>query len=222
MNKVLTPKDAVRLVLERKTKDFRLQFYETTFQELSFKGSIFSLGLGIITGISFRYSHIVWIGWLALICISIASIGAIAYQIAQIIPEATKLRNPERESSSSLVNSFNDDMDLIHQLSVNFELHHLSYAKGMYTNMARHMRERIGLLVGALDKIGVIPVAATTYFSYAKAIKDGLAFGPYEWIGIVFICLYLMAIRMTATAQWMEHVAEIYAHAQTIRSTRAT
>lgn len=220
MNKIITPSDAIAIVLERKTKDFRLKFYETTFQKVSFIGSIASLALGLITGIAFHYLHFEWLGWMALICISIASISAIAYQVAQLIPEVVKLKNPEREISSPLVEAFNDDMDLIHQLSMSFESHHLSYAKVMYANMARQIRERIGLLVGALDKIGIIPVAVTTYLSYAKAIKDGLTFGPYEWFEISFVCLYLLAIRMTATAQWMEHVAELYAHAHTVRSNR--
>lgn len=220
MNKIITPSDAVTLVLERKTKDFRLKLYETSLQKISFIGAIASLIFGLITGVSFRYFRFEWLGWAALICISIASVGAMAYQVAQLIPEVIKLKNPEREVSSPLVEAFNDDMDLIHELSISFEPHHLSYAKAMYTNMARQIRERIGLLVGALDKIGAIPVVVTTYLSYAKAIKDGLTFGPYEWIGISFVFLYLMAIRMTATAQWMEHVAELYAHAHAVRSNR--
>jgi len=221
MNKIITPSDAITLVLERKTKDFRLQFYETTFQKVSFFGSIGSLGLGVLAGCYFRYfQKIEQVGWIALFGISIASIGAIAYQIALAVPEVSKLKNPEREVSSPLVEAFNDDMDLIYQLSISFEPHHLSYAKAMYASMAKQARERIGLLVGALDKVGLIPVAATTYLSIAKAIKDGLDFGPYQWVVVAFVCLYFLAIRMTATAQWMEHVAELYAHAHTVRSSR--
>lgn len=84
--------------------------------------------------------------------------------------------------------------------------------------MAKHLRERIGLLVGALDKVGIVPVAVTAYLSYAKAVKDGISFGTYEWVGIAFVSLYIFAIRMSATAQWMEHVAELYDHAHTART----
>ena len=220
MANIITPRDAITLVLECKTKDFRLQFYETVFQKISFIGSIGALALGMLTGIFFRYLHTEWLGWTALVSVSAAAVGAMTYQIAQLIPELMKLRNPEREISNPLVSTFNSDMDLIHQLATSFEHHHLSYAKVMYTNMARQMRERIGLLVGALDKIGIIPVAVTTYLSYAKAVKDGLNFGPYEWIGIAFICLYLLAIRMASAAQWMEHIAELYAHALSVKPSR--
>jgi hypothetical protein len=220
MRKIITPSDAVEIVLDRKTADFRLKLYETRFQRISFVGSALSLALSLLAGMCFHFFQIEWLGWTALICVSLASVAAMGYQVAQIIPDMTKMKNPEREISSPLVKAFNDDMDLIHQLATSFEAHHLSYARAMYSSMASQIRERIGLLVGALSKIGIIPIIVTTYLSYAKTIKDGLTFGPYEWIGISFVCLYILAIRLTATAQWMEHVAEIYSHAYTVRSDR--
>jgi hypothetical protein len=217
---IFTPSNSIKIVLDRKTTDFRLTLYETRVQKICFIGSASSLTLGFVGGIVFRIWNIDWLGWISLLAISAASVLAMAYQAAQIIPEVRKLKNPERDISDSLVSVFNDDMDLIHHLSSSFEPHHLSYAKAMYNNMARQLRERIGLLVGALDKIGVIPIVITAYISYSKAIKDGISFGPFEWIGISFVLLYLFAIRMTSTAQWMERVAEIYAHAYMIRVNR--
>jgi len=217
MTQIITPKDAIAVVLATKTKDFRLQLYETSTQKLSFLGSIASIVLGTIAGLCFRFTRIEWLGWVALVSIASSSFLALIYQIAQLIPEVRKLKNPERETSSPLVEAFNSDMDLIHYLASSFEAHHLSYARAMYSSMAKHIRERIGLLVGALDKVGIIPIAVTAYLSYAKAMKDGINFGPYEWVGISFVCLYILAIRMSATAQWMEHVAELYGHAYTAR-----
>jgi hypothetical protein len=220
MIQIITPKDAITVVLACKTKNFRFKFYETPIQRITFFGSIVFIVIGIITGLCFRYMRLEWLGWLALVCVASSSVLAVAYQVAQMVPEIVKLKNPERETSNSLVEVFNTDMDLIHQLSTSFEPQHLSYARAMYSNMAKHIRERIGLLVGALDKIGIVPVAVTAYLSYAKAMKDGISFGPYEWIGISFVCLYLLAIRMTSTAQWMEHIAELYAHAYTVRTSK--
>lgn len=191
MAQIITPKDAITIVLASKTKDFRLRLYETPTQKFTFVGSLASIVVGIVTGLSFRYTRQEWLGWIALISIAFSSFLALAYQVAQLIPELTKLKNPERETSSPLVEMFNSDMDLIHYLSSSFEAHHLSYARAMYSSMAKHIRERIGLLVGALDKVGIVPVAVTAYLSYAKAMKDGISFGPYEWVGISFVCLYI-------------------------------
>jgi len=46
MTQIITPKDAIAVVLATKTKDFRLQLYETSTQKLSFLGSIVSIVLG--------------------------------------------------------------------------------------------------------------------------------------------------------------------------------
>lgn len=221
MTQIITPKDAIAVVLTSKTKDFRLQLYETPLQRVTFIGSIVFIATGIVGGLCFRYTRIEWLGWLALISIVSSSVLAVAYHVAQLIPEIGKLKNPEREASNPLVEEFNTDMDLIYQLSTAFEPQHLSYARVMYSNMAKHIRERIGLLVGALDKVGIVPVTVTTYLSYAKAINNGISFGPYQWVGISFVCLYLLAIRMTTTAQWMEHIAELYDHAHTARASKA-
>jgi hypothetical protein len=217
---IITPNNVIKIVLDRKTTDFRLKFYKTSFQKFCFIGSVVSLIFWFVAGICFRITGVGWLGIVSLIAYFATTILVVIYQMAQIIPEARRLKNPERDISASLVNTFNDDMDLIYHLSTSFESHHLSYAKEMYGKMARQLRERIGLLVGALDKIGIVPIAVTAYLTYSRAIKEGLSFGPYEWVGISFVLLYLLAIRMTSTAQWMEHVAEIYAHAYSFRISR--
>ena len=220
MQNIITPRDAITLVLSKKSKDFRFQFYETALQKACFIASAGLLGVGLIAGISFRYvAQYDAFGWIALVSISLSSISAIAYNFSHLIPDVVKLKNPEKEVSSTLVKDFNDDMDLINLLATSFELHHLSYAKATYTNMARQIRERIGLLVGSLDKIGLVPIFLTTYLSYAKAVKEGIAFGPVEWVSIALVLLYLIAIRLVSTAQWMESVSEIYAHALIIKPT---
>lgn len=222
MNAIITPSAVVEIVLQRKTNDFRLRFYETFTQKLTFLGTVALMTAAVCAGIVFMLSRIEWIGRMMLICSAASSLGAMLYQIAQLIPEFRKMRNPEREFSSPLVKTFNDDLDLIHELASSFELHHLSYAKAMYGHMAKQIRERIGLLVGALDKVGLIPVAVTAYLSYTKAVKEGISFGPYEMTAIAFAFLYLLAIRLTATAQWMEHVSEIYSHAYARRLAKTT
>ncbi|MBU3624752.1 hypothetical protein ICN48_00665 [Polynucleobacter sp. JS-Safj-400b-B2] len=219
MQQIITPRNAITLVLTAKSKDFRLKLYETTFQMVCFIGAIGLLSLGSIVGVIFRnIPSCKPLGWVALILISLSSIAAMAYNISQLIPDVAKLKNPEKEASSPLLKDFNDDMDLINGLAKSFETHHLSYAKVMYANMARQMRERIGLLVGSLDKVGLIPIFLTAYLSYAKAIKEGIAFGPVEWISIALVLLYLFAIRMVSTAQWMESISEIYDHAIMIKT----
>lgn len=162
-----------------------------------------------------------YVGLVGLVALLASTLAAVAYQIVSAIPELVKLRNLEREVSDPLLVEFNDNMDLINELSQTCEAHHLSYARTSFLLMAKQLRERISLLVGAIEKVGVIPLAITSYLAIAKAQKEGLVvFGGIEWALVGLILLYLLALRLSSTAQWMELAAELYAHALAVKSKR--
>jgi len=218
---LITPKNAIETVLKRKTSDSRFVPYENRLQKWLFFLALGSLGLGAVAAaVTFiwKSQSLVLIG---VTCLAASTLLAMAYQVATAMPELAKLRNIEREISSPLLQEFDADIELINELAQLCDQHHLSYAKASYLRMSKHLRERISILVGAIDKVGVIPIAITGYLSYAKAQHDGLvSFGGIEWVLAAFVALYLLAIRMTSAAQWMESVAEIYDHAIAMRSKR--
>ncbi|MCI5221568.1 MAG: hypothetical protein D3924_02510 [Candidatus Electrothrix sp. AR4] len=208
---IITPKNAIEFVLEKKAKDKSFQFYKTKLEKSLFWACILFFVAGVIVGLSTYYFKNQIVALLAMLSLLVSVVLMIAFQIACTVPELIKLKNPEKDISFNLLNNFNDDIDLINELSNTFEVHHLRYAQNCYQYMAKQLRERISLLVGTLSKIGIIPLAVTGYISYSK-IQDGnfIFFDEIEWILVSFIFLYLLAIRMTFTAQWMEQVVEIY------------
>lgn len=218
---LITPKNAIEIVLARKTKDARFRLYETTAQKWFFWLSVGGLGAGFILAFITYFWKYQFVVVAALIALLLSSLLAVAYQVAAVLPELTKLRNIEREISNPLLIEFNNDLDLINELAQNYEPHHLSYAKTNYVLMAKQLRERISILVGAIDKVGAIPLAITGYLSFSKAQKEGfVALDGIEWILIAFLFLYLLALRMTLTAQWMEKVSEVYEQAIVLRLKR--
>ena len=218
---LITPSKTIELVLGSKTKNADFRLYDTELQKWLFRLSVGTLGTGAALALLLYVWKNEYIMLVALCALFASSILATAYQAASLIPELAKLRNVEREISNPLLTSFNSDVDLIHELSQISELHHLNYAKANFALMAKQLRERISILVGALEKVGVIPLAITGYLSYLKVQQDKLAtFGGIEWILAAFVFLYLLAIRMTATAQWMEKVSAIYEQAAAIKAQR--
>lgn len=215
---LITPKNAIAIVLAQKTKDASFNLYDNTLQKWLFWLASGSLLMGAGIGIASEILHNQILVLVALCCLLVSSILALAYQISTALPEIAKLRNIEKDISISLLQSFDQDMDLINELANTFELHHLSYAYVTYSLMAKQMRERIAILVGALDKVGIIPIAITGYFSLDKVLQEKLfQFGGIESILVALIFLYLLAIRMTATAQWMEQISEIYKQAISLK-----
>ncbi len=216
---LITPKNAIAIVLAQKTKDASFCPYETVLQKFLFWLAIGSLVIGAV----FAMATYIWsrklIVLIALIAVLVSMLFALAYQVALALPTFIKLRNIEKEISTPLLQSFDPDMDLINELAQTYEPHHLSYANTIYALMAKQLRERIAILVGALDKVGIIPIAITGYISFAKAQQEKLfQFGGIEWVLVSFIFLYLIAIRMTATAQWMEQISEIYKQAVSLKT----
>lgn len=218
---IITPKSAVEIVLSRKTKNAKFRPYETTTQKLLFWLAIGGLGTAILLALVTYVWKNEYVIAAALILVLISSFLGMGYQIASIIPEFIKLRNIEREISTPFLAKFNNDIDLINELSQTCEIHHLQYARASFSRMAKQLRERIGILVGALDKVGLIPLVITAYFAFLKAQKEGLVvFGGIDWIFTAFAFLYLLAVRMTRTAQWMEKISEIYEQAISLKSKR--
>jgi hypothetical protein len=211
---LITPKNAIEIVLERKAKNYGFSFYETPTQKWLFLLAAGSLTAGSAIALLAYFWKNQYVVLAALLGLLISMLLATAYQVATILPELTKLRNVERDISDPLLIEFNNDMDLVNELVQICEPHHLRYAKARYLLMAKQLRERIAILVGALEKVGIIPLAIAGYFSFINAQKEGLVpFGGVEWVLVSFLFLYLFALRMTAAAQWMEKVSEIYEQA---------
>lgn len=218
---IITPKNAVEMVLRKKTKDAKFQPYETTGQKWLLGLSTGSLCLGFFLALSTYLWKKEILVFMALLCVLASSLFAMGYQIASLIPELAKFRNIEKEVSKPFLAEFDNDLDLIHDLSQTCEIHHLSFARANFVLMAKQLRERIGILVGALEKVGLIPVATTGYFAFLKSQKDGLQpFSDIDWVFAAFAFLYIVAVRMTGTAQWMEKMAEIYDQAIALKSKR--
>ncbi len=208
---IITPKNAIKFVLDEKAKDKAFRLWDTETQKWLFWLSAISFILCILLGgLTYIFKNQYFM-LASVVILLISVIFLLAFQVACTAPELVKMRNPEKDISSNLLDTFNSDLDLINELSNTFEVNHLRYARNCYQTMSTQLRERIAVLVGAIEKVGIIPLAITGYISYSKAKNENLlSFGGVEWLLISFIFLYLFSVRMTFTAQWMERISTIY------------
>jgi hypothetical protein len=119
-----------------------------------------------------------------------------------------------------LANSFNAGLDLITRLAQTYELRHLEYAQDCLTLGAQHLRSRIAWLVGVIDKVGLIPLAITAYFSYQKIVADQqqaiLIWPPKDWVWILWVSvvtIYLMSTYLLSIAQQFDRFCVVLKHA---------
>ena len=218
---VATANDLITLVLNRTTKDFQFETGKNGWQKTIFVGALGLFALSAVLGVLSWWFERAGITIAAIVAFYLGAFFVFAYQASLLGSEMRKLKNPEREIISPLANTFIDSMDLIHELAASFQPHQLSYAHAVFERGAKQLRERIGIFVGALEKVGAFPLLITAYLSYLEWSKNGASFGSIELVGIAIAGFYLFAIRMILTAQWMESVAALYAHAlQRVESTR--
>lgn len=210
---VATANDLITLVLNRTTTDLQFQFGKTGWQRAAFLGAVGFVALSAVLGALSWWLESPNVTTAAIVSFYLGALAVLAYQAMLVGAEIRKLKNPEREIISPLAHSFIDSMDLIHELAVSFQPHQLSYARAVFEQGAKQLRERIGIFVGALEKVGAFPLLITAYLSYLEWTKNGASFGSIELIGIAVAGFYLFAIRMMLAAQWMENVAALYAHA---------
>jgi hypothetical protein len=205
---------AMELVLQRKTKPLSLKPYETKSQKFFFWSSLICLIIGFVLGLAMQFWRSMPAGYVALGSLFLSMLLGLGYQLALTWPLVSKLRHSEKSLSHPIISEFNDDLDLIAELSRDFQPHHLEYAKDSFALMAEQLRLRIGLLVGAIDKVGVIPLAVTAYISGLKAVKDGvIVFSAVEWVWAAFILLYLLAVHMVSVAQQIDRIVLVYKQA---------
>ncbi|RCW65163.1 hypothetical protein DES41_11387 [Pseudorhodoferax soli] len=200
------------MVIERTTRDARFEFNQTRAQKWVF----WMTTVCVVSGCLFAVLAVLEWGVLAHVATRLfyaASLLVVLYQITVLAHELVKMRNPEKEVSLPLADELDASLRLIRELAAVGVEQELVYARAMFERSACQLRERIALIVGALDKVGLIPLGVSAFLSFLKFSEGGSGFGAYEWIGMAFVGLYLFAVRMLGAAQWMEAVGEIFGHA---------
>lgn len=83
------------------------------------------------------------------------------------------------------------------------------------------LRSRIGLGIGALEKVGIIPLAASTLVALAKMYESS----PFAVVwcagALVLLLFYFGAMRILGAAQTIERLLLVLDHAEAYAAERA-
>ena len=115
------------------------------------------------------------------------------------------------------INYFPAERNFINELAHTYEGRDLEYAHDVLALAVEHIRSRIAIMVGALDKVGIIPLAITIYFSVHKWLAEPrvsqseLEYAPV--IGGAVAFLYLLGIYNLGSLQRSERLCLLLKHA---------
>jgi hypothetical protein len=115
------------------------------------------------------------------------------------------------------IGAFTGELALIARLEQTYESRVLAYALDRLTLMAAQFRARIALLIGALDKVGLIPVLIGAYIPLRALVREQPPTpSELDWIiGMVAGLggLYFMAFGLLLWAQRLDEACMVLKHA---------
>ena len=168
--------------------------YLNPFQKWTFWLMFVFFGLAIIVALSTKIEIYDWQKPTALILALLAQITGLLYQLSFVFEAFNIFKAPARHFLEPVTESSVRDFELAESFS-RFTESQLYYAKERLSLESTHMRSRVSLLVGALDKVGIIPVLVAWILASYKYIADGsIVFEQIDWLVYGLLGLYLVTL----------------------------
>jgi hypothetical protein len=168
--------------------------YLNPFQKWTFWLMFSFFGVAMIIAVSTKVEVYDWQKPIALILVLLAQISGLLYQLSFVFEAFKIFKAPARHFLEPVTESSVRDFELAESFS-RFTESQLYYAKERLSLESKHMRSRISLLVGALDKVGIIPVLVAWILASYKYIADGsIAFEQIDWLVYGLLGLYLVTL----------------------------
>lgn len=188
------------------------------------RGAIYYVSLtGLIVG--WGLSVLIWLGFfpqpvVGLAAVTIFSIGVVTTSVSAVpsaIQSIREWKSLETETITAVQKNVTRWHGAILHIRETYTHEQLSFAKRYVSDVASQLRGRLSLFIGALEKVGVIPMLATTAITLANFSKDGAI--PLAWWTAAAVAgvFYLFALRLVDLAFTFERFALILDHAATKR-----
>jgi len=169
--------------------------YQSDFQKHTFWAMIILFIIAILIAISTRFiGPFSWQKFIALVFVALSQISALLYQLSFIFQSFKILKEPARHFLEPVTKSSAQDFELASSLS-RFKKSQLEYAKSRLILECDQMKSRVGILVGAIEKVGILPVAVTWVLAAYKYFdKDMLVFSEVDWLVYGLMGIYIIAV----------------------------
>jgi hypothetical protein len=110
---------------------------------------------------------------------------------------------PEREVLDNTVEQFSKDLELARFIARSFEQITIEFAQQKFVMLSEHLTQRISLMVGVIESLGLIPMGITAYLTYKKLELEGsnLDLDFVQLAGFLLVFLYVVAHSLRLIAQ---------------------
>ena len=187
--------DVFKDIWEHDTKNKKpTRPYENRFQKWAFWLMVGTFALGLLVALSTKVVETDWQKITALLLVIVSQVVALVYQLSLALQSFRFFREPTRHFLQPLTLLAAQDYQLANGM-VRFERNQLEYVLARLRLEISQMKARVGLLVGAVETVGLVPVAVTTAFSAYGFFADGkLRFQEIDWIVYALMGLYVAVL----------------------------
>lgn len=168
--------------------------YDNHFQKWVFWLMVDSLGLGLLIALSTKIFISENQKLFSLLFVVLSQVLSLVYQLSIIFQSVRVLKAPTRHFLEPVTASAAKDYQLAYNMQ-RFNLSQLNYALARLRLEVAQIRSRVGILIGAVEKVGIVPVALTTAFSAYGYFADGkIAFEQVDWVVYALMGLYVSVL----------------------------
>jgi len=192
-DEVIPKKRALRTLLNLKLNGW---------QKWTLVGLIAFFLLTLVLAIAFSLTKQREVAYAAMISLLAMYVLFIGYQLTLIGPEVRKMLEAERTLLEHAVVQFSDDLKRARWIANSFDQITIEFAQQRLALLGDHLKHRISLMVGVIDKVGLVPLGVSAYLTLRKleADKANLDFSIMEWAGWVLAFFYFVAMLLHQTA----------------------
>lgn len=152
-------------------------------------------------------------GWIVGVTIVIGVSAAAVLVLVGVKATWTEMRNFEREFLSSVSSRLVERRAVVVRIGAGFSHKDILFARDYLKSVATHLRSRISLIVGALDKVGVLPLAVSAAITLLKLREAGTV--TVVWVAgtAVLAFFYVLSVHMLDAAYTVERFVVLLDHA---------
>jgi hypothetical protein len=171
------------------------------------------VGLGLFM-IYERYWQEAWLVWTAMAALGGGTIGSVIFSIFGSREILQGLKRFEIDALTEAEVRMAARYRLAQRIGAEFDVKQISFAKAYLQAGCQDVRSRIGMGIGALEKIGLLPLGASTLVALAKMYESSPV-ATFWCIGaLVLLLFYLGAMRILGATQTIERMVLVLSHAE--------
>lgn len=144
----------------------------------------------------------------------VGEIGAVICSFSGARTTWAELKRFDHEMLSGAAKRLSNRYVLAKRIAERFDEKQIAFAKDYLQSVCAHMRSRIGLMIGALDKVGIIPLAVSSLVALVKVYGNGAFAGVWYAGAFVLLLFYVGSMKMLGTAYTIERFVVVLTHAE--------